>query len=263
MIFELPEEEFRIPPPLGPDLGRKDVHVWKANLHAEFLQSVALWPILSEKEKERAGKFHFPRDRNRFVICRGILRILIGNYLHRDPADIDFTYNQYGKPSLANAQGEEDLRFNVSHSNELALYAFARSCEIGVDIEFIVAKEDELQIAERFFSPTEVGALRTLRTDLHTEAFYLCWTRKEAFVKARGEGLSLPLDQFAVSLVPGEPARLLSIKGDPGELRKWSMESLYPGPGYAAAVVVEGDTCNLECWVFPQRMWNRFQASRS
>ena len=263
MRFELPEEEFRIPPPVTLDLGGKDVHVWKVNLHAEFLQSAALWPILSEKERERADKFHFPRDRNRFVICRGLLRILIGNYLDLDPANIDFTYNQYGKPFLANAPGEEALRFNVSHSNELALYAFTSSCEIGVDIEFMAAKEDELQIAERFFSPMEVGALHALRADLQTEAFYLCWTRKEAFVKARGQGLSLPLDHFVVSLKPGEPARLLSIKGDPGELRKWSMKSLYPGPGYAAAVVVEGSTCNLKCWVFPQWMWNTFQASRS
>jgi 4'-phosphopantetheinyl transferase len=252
MHTEPSKGDFTPPPALFPMLGKKDVHVWKVQLDYELPRIPTIWPLLSGEEQARANRFHFSIDRDRFVACRGLLRVLIGNYLTRPPAAIRFTTNQYGKPFLADGADKEDLQFNVSHSRQMALFALCRGREIGVDLERIEAKLADEQIAEHFFSPSEVNALRALPADRQTEAFFLCWTRKEAFVKARGEGLSLPLDEFTVSLVPGEPARLLCVKGNPDELQRWSMRNLNPGPGYAAAVVVEGSDCNLKCWASPR-----------
>jgi 4'-phosphopantetheinyl transferase len=140
------------------------------------------------------------------------------------------------------------LSFNLTHSHQLALYAVTRRREIGVDLEYVRADFADEQIAERFFSPREVAALRTVPENLLKEAFFHCWTRKEAYVKAKGEGLSIPLDQFDVSLAPGEPALLLSTRDDPQEADRWSLQALFPGSGYVAALAVEGRTWRLKCW---------------
>jgi 4'-phosphopantetheinyl transferase len=159
-----------------------------------------------------------------------------------------FGYNPYGKPALVGEEGEKGLRFNVSHSHGLALYAITRGREIGVDLERIRPFPDLIGLAERFFSPKEVAALRTLPAPMQTEAFLTCWTRKEAYIKAKGEGLSLPLSQFEVSLAPGEPSALLRTQWDALEASRWSLHALTPGPGYVAALAVECNHRRMTCW---------------
>ena len=144
------------------------------------------------------------------------------------------------------------IRFNLSHSHGKALYAVSRGREIGVDLEFIRGDLEAEQIAERFFSHSEIETLRALPLSLRKHAFFLCWTRKEAYIKARGEGLSLPLDQFDVSLIPGEPAALLSTQSDSDEALRWSLRNLTPASGYAAALATEGRDWTLSCWQWPQ-----------
>ena len=159
-----------------------------------------------------------------------------------------FVYGPHGKPELASDGGETGLRFNVSHSHGLALYAITRHREIGVDVERIRPEVASETIAEHFFSPREVAVLRALPATLQATAFFACWTRKEAYIKARGDGLSLPLDQFAVSLAPGEPAALLYTAWDAQEAARWALHDLASGPGYRAAVAVTGHDWQLTCW---------------
>ena len=164
---------------------------------------------LAADEQARAERFHFERDREHFIVARGVLRAILGRYLNRAPERLSFCYGAHGKPALAGEAGADAIRFNVSHSHGVALYAVTRGREVGIDLERIRFDLAVLEIAERFFSRREVATLRTLPTEAQRQAFFRCWTRKEAYIKARGEGLSLPLDQFDVSLAPGEPAALL------------------------------------------------------
>lgn len=199
---------------------------------------------LSTEERDRAGQFRFERDRRRYLARRGILRELIGSYLTCDPAEVAFVHNAYGKPALA--QG--GLRFNLSHSHGVALYAFCQNTDVGCDIERRDAKFAAEQIPERFFSREEVRALRSLPVHEQTEAFFNCWTRKEAYIKAVGRGLSIDLDSFDVSLAPDEPAALR--RGCEG----WSVQSFAPMPGFQAAVVTQGATWRLDRKTLPSRL---------
>jgi 4'-phosphopantetheinyl transferase len=161
---------------------------------------------------------------------------------------LQFDYGARGKPALATQYSATGVRFNISRSSGLVLCVVARGREVGVDLEQIrpaIAREG---IPERFFSPREVAALRALPVDAQPEAFFSCWTRKEAYVKARGEGLALHLDSFDVSLVPGEPAALLRTAGDAREASRWSLHALAPGRGYVAALALEGWPRRLTCW---------------
>jgi len=225
-----------------------EVHVWRASLNLPAKHIQHLWRTLSPEEQERARRFRFQRDRDRFIVAHGVLRAIWSRYLNVEPGELRFRFNSHGKPFLTREFGGETLRFNMSHSHHLALYALARNREVGIDLEYIRADLADERIAEQFFSPREVTALRALPPEVRTEAFFHCWTRKEAYVKARGEGLALPLDQFDVSLVPGEPARLVSTPGDPSEAARWSLRALFPGPGYVAALAVEGHAWQLKCW---------------
>ena len=182
-----------------------------------------------------------------------MLRTILGHYLKMRPGQLRFRYSYYGKPYLAEEDNREDLRFNLSHSGDLVLIAVTRGRDVGVNIERI--RQDVLDegIAERFFSQLEVATLRSLPADLQAGAFFNCWTRKEAYIKARGEGLSLPLDKFDVSLAPGEPARLLETRIGSEETSDWSMQELAVGAGYAAALVVKGCDRQLKCLRWPER----------
>jgi 4'-phosphopantetheinyl transferase len=201
---------------------------------------------LSPDERARAERFHFARDRDHFIAGRGLLRVILARYLETEPGTLRFEYGRHGKPRLASTAGD-GIRFNVAHSRGLALYAVAVGRELGVDIERIEPRLEQ-GIAERFFSPGEIATLRSLPPPVQREAFFACWTRKEAYVKARGEGLTLGLDQFEVSMCPGEPAALLHTASDPDEARRWSLQELAPGPGYAAALAVEGGDWMLQRW---------------
>ena len=173
-----------------------------------------LWQLLAPDEQARAERFIFHKDRTHFVVARGLLRVLLGRYLQRHPQHLHFCYGPHGKPELAPDMGDDTLCFNVSHAHGLALYAVTRQRDLGVDVEHVRPGFAEEHIAERFFSPREVAVLRALPVALQSTAFFACWTRKEAFIKARGDGLSLPLDQFDVAFAPGEPAALLYTAWD-------------------------------------------------
>lgn len=231
---------------------RNQVHVWCAALDRPEWLVNSLWNTLAPDERERAKRFHFRRDSEHFIIARGLLRNIVGRYSGIEPGALRFCYGPYGKPALAEELNAAMIRFNVSHSHGLALFAIARGREIGVDLEYARRGPSQEHIAERFFSRQEVAALRALPADMQAEAFFSCWTRKEAYIKARGEGLSLPLDQFDVSLTPGEPAALLSTRCDPQEASRWSLRELNPASNYVAALAVEGHGWELKRWLWSE-----------
>jgi len=239
------------PPPEEVLLPRDEVHVWRVALDLEPARVRDLMPILSPDECARAERFYSQKDGRHFTVGRAVLRAILGLYLRMKPEHVPFRYSAHGKPEVASACSRGALRFNLSHSHNLALCAVARERPVGVDIEHIRDDPDRDRVAERFFSPHETAALRALPANARREAFFACWTRKEAYVKARGEGLSLRLDQFSVSVGPLEPAGLLSASGDPAEAARWSLTSLAPGPGYLAALAVEGHGWRLKCWQWP------------
>jgi 4'-phosphopantetheinyl transferase len=199
---------------------------------------------LAEDERLRAGRFIFERDRNSFVAARGILRDLLGGYIGCRPETIAFVYGPRGKPALANqSQSPSPLSFNLSHAHGLALIGIGREREIGVDVELIRPEFAGEEIAKRYFSPKEIDELGKLPAELRADGFFLCWTRKEAYIKAKGDGLHIPLESFDVSLTPGLPARLNSA-----DQARWSLRSLAPEPDYAAAMVAEGYDWQLRQW---------------
>jgi 4'-phosphopantetheinyl transferase len=202
---------------------------------------------LSVDERARAGRFHFRRDRDRFVTRRAVLRTILGGYLRREPAEVEFLYGRHGKPALAGPAGKE-LSFSLSHSGSAALYAVAPGAEIGVDVEALRPWVDADDVAEQFFSRREVATLRALPEPPRSSCTLACWTRKEAFVKAHGDGLSIPLDQFDVALAPGEPPALLRTAWDPNEAGRWSLFDLTAEhPGHVSALAARGGGWRLVC----------------
>jgi len=195
--------------------------------------------LLSDAERQRAGRFAFDRDRRRFTVARAQLRWLLSARLGVRPETVELVYGARGKPALARHFADSDLRFNVSHSDDFAVYAFASGREIGVDVEAIRVIRDADDIAARFFSRRENEAYLALHPREKPQGFFNCWTRKEAFIKALGNGLYHPLDRFDVSLAPGEPARILRVESTPGDHCGWRMESFSPAAGFVAAVVIE------------------------
>jgi 4'-phosphopantetheinyl transferase len=238
-------------PPQRLSLDNNAVHVWRAHLDQSPSMVGRFQHSLSVDEQMRADRFCFRQDRERFIVARGLLRTVLGRYSDRAPEDLTFTYNHYGKPFIVSKAGAEAIRFNVSHSHGTALYAITRDREIGVDLELIRDGLEVEQIASSFFSRREVSILGALPAELRRRALFLCWTRKEAYIKARGEGLSLPLDQFEVSLIPGEPAALMSTQPDSGEAFRWTLQDLSFASGYAAAFAVEGRAFSLRYWLWP------------
>lgn len=228
-------------------LSGDDVHVWCASLDQPATRFRRLVQTLSADERARAERFHFEQDGRRFTVGRGLLRTILGSYLGVEPSQLQFCYGCRGKPALASGGGT--LRFNLSHSQDLALYAVTRDRAIGIDLECIRPISETEEVAERFFSAREIALLRALPVSISEkrEAFFNCWTRKEAYTKASGDGLTRPLDQIEVSLAPGEPARLLCIKGDPREATRWLLHELRPASGYVATLVVEGHGWRLAC----------------
>jgi 4'-phosphopantetheinyl transferase len=238
-------------PPEGLVLDCDEVHVWRATLDQTPSQIQSFLRNLAADEQARAERFHFERDREHFIVARGVLRAILGGYLNRAPESLSFCYSSHGKPALAGESDGDTIRFSVSHSHGVALYAVTRGREVGIDLERIRSDVAVAEIAGRFFSRREVAMLRTLPTEVQRQAFFHCWTRKEAYIKARGEGLSLPLDQFDVSLAPGEPDAVPGTQPDPSEASRWSLQELTPGPSYVAALAVEGHGWRLACWQWP------------
>jgi len=224
-------------------LPNDEIHVWDAELDVPPTVLGRLEAALSGDERTRADRFFFARDRNRFIAARAILKQLLGRYLGRGPEDFEFGYGPYGKPYLEAKQGLPPIRFNLSHSSGKAVFAFTSGSEVGVDLESVRADFARNEIAEAHFSQRELEELRRLSPSLKPEGFFLCWTRKEAYVKAQGAGLQIPLTSFSVSLTPGQPEELESTDRD-----RWKIRSFRPAPGYVGAVVAEGKDWNLQRW---------------
>ncbi len=225
-----------------------EVHVWHSFLHLTVSQINKMRSYLSSIEIERAAKFQFQKDKERYIASHGILREIIGRYTGTNPSCLSFIHNAFGKPFLYLDDNIIGLSFNLSHSHDLAVYALTLKRQIGIDIEFIRSDATRARTAEYVFSPREVARLRNLPAELQTAAFFNCWTRKEAFIKAKGNGLSIPLKQFDVSFVPGEPACLLGVEWDNGEAKRWRLHDLNVSKQYAAAVAVEGHDWKLKRW---------------
>jgi 4'-phosphopantetheinyl transferase len=236
------------PPPPTWELGPNEVHLWLAHLPAIPDQLPRLEQCLSAEERDRALRFRQAADRDRYIVSHGMLRVLVARYLDGDPAQLHFLQNAFGKPRLDGPAAATTLCFNLSHSGEFVLLGITRAREIGVDVETVRPRFATLEVAERFFAPAEVTVLRSLPEAQQTDAFFRCWTRKEAFIKARGEGLSRALDQFEVAFRPDEPAAILRSVDDPKASLRWSVQDVSPAPGYAAAVVVDGQGLQLHCW---------------
>jgi 4'-phosphopantetheinyl transferase len=194
--------------------------------------------LLAPDEQLRADRFHFEIDRQRFSVARGGLRTILSRYVRARPEKIQFAYDAHGKPRLVPSQPTNPLKFNLAHSGGIALCAVTRLGDIGVDVERIRPEFAGEDIARRFFSASEVARLEQLPAETRQTAFFNCWTRKEAFLKATGVGLSLPLDQFDVTLAPGEPAALVRTAWDENEPAFWSLASIDVGAGHAAAVAI-------------------------
>ncbi len=239
-------------PPTDLTLSKDHVHVWYVSLDQSESVLQRLAQTLSDEEHQRAERFHFRKDKDHFKVARGVLRDILCHYLQREPGDIFFHYNDYGKPALG--KHFSGLNFNVSHSGNVAIYAITCGREVGIDVEQIRADFAGESIAKRFFSPAEISVFCDLGTYEKKEAFFSCWTRKEAFIKATGKGVSFGLDNFEVSLVPDRPAVLLSVNGDREEASRWSLRNLDIKPGYKAALAVEGHGWRLQNW-----QWQSFE----
>jgi 4'-phosphopantetheinyl transferase len=222
-----------------PDLPPDVVHVWTRPLQGPPALEQACHELLSAEERERAARYRIARPRNAFILTRGTLRCLLASYLGTAPHILSFRFSEHGKPLLDASLG---LRFNVSHTDGLALIALVRTREIGIDVEKIRAAPDARKLADQFFSLRERRALENLSGDELYAAFFRCWTRKEAYVKARGEGLSLPLHQFDVSVAADEPEALLATRPDQSEAGRWIVRDLPTIPGYVAALAMAEDT---------------------
>ena len=226
-------------------LDRGQVHVWRICLEQEDGLLDRFRGTLAPEELDRAARFRFERLQRHFVASRGFLRYVLARYLENRPEKLRFSYNYYGKPSLA---GERSLQFNMSHSHEVALVAVTRDAAVGVDVEHIRADFASEEIATRFFSRLEVETFSSLTQEERVAAFFRCWARKEAYIKAMGKGLSQPLDGFDVTLAPDEPAALLR-RGDEDEMT-WSMSDIEVGADYASALAVEGVPSQISYWKF-------------
>jgi len=198
--------------------------------------------LLSGEERRRADQFIFERDRNRYVVARAWLRKLLGERLETNPEAVEFCYGDYGKPALANQTASEPLYFNVSHSGGVAVYAFSQSHKIGVDVEAITEMSDRDDVAMNCFSDHEIETFQKLDESDKSLGFFNCWTRKEAFVKALGDGLRFPLNSFDVTLSPDEPAEILRIGEQTGRECGWKLFSFAPLPGFVGAVAVHSQT---------------------
>lgn len=240
------------PGPAIPQLKPGELHLWLAHLDLPSHAVTRLHQALSADEQGRARKYRFADDARRFIAARGALRTILAAYTGLSPEAVKFDYSSSGKPRLAVEPSSPAgcLSFNLSHSGEFALYAIGLERRIGVDVELVRPQVAEERIAEHFFSPQEVDALRHLPPDEQVQAFFRCWTRKEAYIKGRGEGLAIPLNRFSVSLRPGEPAALLE-PGDAGEeSAHWSLHAVNVAPGYEAAVAVDEEPSLIRHWLF-------------
>ena len=238
-------------PPAGkPDLSEGCAHLWRASLEqpTATIHDLAEW--LSEDELERAARFRHDRHRNRFIVGRAMLRDVLAHYGDCTAGQIAFTYLAHGKPVLAEGVNAPKLEFNLSHSGDVAICAVAKTIPLGVDVERIRSLRDMQGLADRFFSSTEAQQIRAARDEEQLANFFRCWTRKEAYVKATGQGIACRLDSFAVSVGPDDPARLVHIDQDAAAAANWSMVSIVPTDGYIGALATETPIAKTHCLIW-------------
>ncbi|HFC13027.1 MAG TPA: 4'-phosphopantetheinyl transferase superfamily protein [Anaerolineae bacterium] len=238
-------------------LSAEQIHVWSADLRATEAQVARLRQLLSADERARADRYRFPRHKRRYTVARGVLRQLLGQYLGVAPVDIVFHTTKYGKPYVKAQVSGQVLQFNVSHSYELALFALNLGRRIGIDVEHRRRVIDLESVANHFFSAAEIETLLAAPTHAKQQLFLNCWTRKEAYIKGLGEGLSHPLDTFEVSMKVGAPVCLLADYTDPTAPQRWQFYLLTPNMEYVAALAVEAKAderlqtvgaWQLSCW---------------
>jgi len=229
----------RSPHPLARP-GDDEAHVWTALISTCRPQLPFFERLLSEEERMKAARFVRPEDRARSIVAHGLLRQLLGDYLSVEPTGLNFRQNELGKPALVPCPGQPALSFNLSHSGEVILFAMTAGRRIGVDIEEIRKNFDFMEVAKGQFSEREFTALQGMSGAEQTDAFFRCWTRKEAYLKARGEGLGYPLKNFSVSISPTAPPAVEWAADDPAAAERWAVRDLAEIPGYAGAVVCEG-----------------------
>ena len=223
-----------------------EIHVWNGRVAAGEDCFHELYESLSKDETERAARLRIDKHRRSFIICRGLLRSILGGYLGIRPSEIVFEYGAQGKPSLK----DRAMCFSVSHSEDRVLYAFCKNCELGVDLEYMRELPDAEMLAQRFFAGSEYIEFCDTSPAIRTRAFYCCWTRKEAYIKATGHGLSLPLDSFQVPVVPEQPGKLRITRGPDEQLSSWSLRHLDPSPGYVGALAAPMASFPLVQWTF-------------
>src|SRR5215216_281129 len=222
------------------DLESHQVDIWRARLDLPVDSLKTLEATLSADEIQRADHFHFPGDKDRFIAAHGCLRDILAHYQHWEPGQLTFSANDYGKPALSTVSSERRMDFNLSHSEDLALLAVTWERKVGIDLERVRQGISSQVIARQYFSRSEFIELVGLPFEQREVGFFNCWTRKEAYIKAQGLGLSLSLESFDVSLSPNEPAILRATRPDPQEAARWILLALEVSPGYVAALAVEG-----------------------
>jgi len=222
-----------------------DLHIWRAILAGSSSEFSYYSSMLSPTELTRAERFYFERDRDRYIFGRGILRTLLGNYLGIKASEVEITYGAYGKPGLQSKAEKKSLEFNLSHSNDRAMFVFNWNRIVGIDIEHIRPFSDADEFAERFFSQQEKELIKSLTDEKKWEAFFKLWTCKEALLKATGSGLTVPLNEAVISLGSNGSAQLTSIGGDVEQAARWHLETFKPVADYQAAVILEGHAGQL------------------
>ena len=224
------------------------VDIWRTRIELSDAAVEEYFALLSRHERDRANRFTFPGKRREYIVTRGLLRHRLGRLLATAPESIKLEYGDRGKPCYAGKWREHAINFNVSHSHGMGLIAITLDREIGVDVEKIRLQVDFEKLAERYFSPGEALALRAVAPEQRAAAFYACWTRKEAFVKALGKGIAFGLAEFSVSIDPGEPHPSLTTHWDRHAAEEWSLLSLDVDSEYLAALAVAGNGVEVRCW---------------
>ncbi|HEU4628276.1 MAG TPA: 4'-phosphopantetheinyl transferase superfamily protein [Gemmatimonadaceae bacterium] len=247
------------PPPhveLRALLAEVGIHVWTATLDRSADERARLATVLADDERERVRRLRREQDRARFIVRRAVLRAILGRYIGCSPQDVCFTANRFGRPALRGPAAGLDVRFSATHSHALAVYAVAHARHVGVDVERVRPIPELERIARHHFAPGESAALCALPPDVRTTAFLHCWTRKEAYVKALGVGLSFPLDQFEVSVRPDAPAALLADRIHPAHAGAWAMHDLPLGDEYVGSVTADGRDWGMRLMSWPPARGN-------